>query len=519
MSRRGAFLLAAGLLCGAAVLAQRGSISPGAGAYGDRHRQAPVSAPSALGTCGPAQLGVDRVDLTGWQVWVCGGDGAWHASTGTPGPQGPPGATGATGPQGAAGATGATGATGPAGADGLPRTIQDEGSPLPAEPALDCVGGGVACSDDATNARTLLAVTDPWNNNALGDGRVEFTGGTGLNMIVDNGDFDLELDAANKTIGFESYGGNITMTASGSTGSNGYILLAPTAGLKLNEIAAPACTLAMQDRLVTRSSDHALCYCNGTAYKCFGDPNAEPSGAGNQFVATPNGSSGISALRPIVAADLPTFTASKCLRTDSTGAIVAASGDCASGDTVGGGIGGSSGGTDRAMIIANGGAGATVQGSSAIYDTSGNLTVGGCLKLAGHASGSFPALIASGQELAAGDANCSTGIRRMNAYEFRACGDRDCSGDMFLYGQGVIRINSSSSIDQNISGSGATGHVKIGTSGGISQTDMTTLALTPGAVGTCNSAAKGFLRVAADGSLCSCNGTTWTATPLSGSCI
>lgn len=292
MSRRGAFLLAAGLLCGAAVLAQRGSISPGAGAYGDRHRQAPVSAPSALGTCGSAQLGVDRVDLTGWQVWVCGGDGAWHASTGTPGPQGP---------QGPPGATGATGATGPAGADGLPRTIQDEGSPLPVEPALDCVGGGVACADDPTNSRTLLTVLDPWNNTALGDGRIEFGGGAGLNIIIDSGDFDIELDGAAKTIGLEAYGGNISMTASGNAGNNGYIYMGATAGVRLPEIS-PTCGIGMADRFYARAARHALCYCDGTTEYCSGDASTLSVGtvpAARLPAPTASDLGGVKSLAPI----------------------------------------------------------------------------------------------------------------------------------------------------------------------------------------------------------------------------
>jgi hypothetical protein len=42
--------------------------------------------------------------------------------------------------------------------------------------------------------------------------------------------------------------------------------------------------------------------------------------------------------------------------------------------------------------------------------------------------------------------------------------------------------------------------------------------LTPGPVGSCGSAERGLGRVAADGTWCTCNGTTWTATPASGSC-
>jgi Collagen triple helix repeat (20 copies) len=53
---------------------------------------------------------------------------------------------------------------------------------------------------------------------------------------------------------------------------------------------------------------------------------------------------------------------------------------------------------------------------------------------------------------------------------------------------------------------------------GLGGIHITEVHLIPGAVGTCGSTQKGYLRIAADGSLCLCNGTAWTATPLSGSC-
>lgn len=48
--------------------------------------------------------------------------------------------------------------------------------------------------------------------------------------------------------------------------------------------------------------------------------------------------------------------------------------------------------------------------------------------------------------------------------------------------------------------------------------DVVAIHLLPGSVGSCGAPQKGDLRVAADGTLCSCNGTSWTATPLGGTC-
>lgn len=55
----------------------------------------------------------------------------------------------------------------------------------------------------------------------------------------------------------------------------------------------------------------------------------------NRFLATPNGSTGALSLRAIAAADiLPTVTINRCLRVDSSGNIVVASNDCATGGSV-----------------------------------------------------------------------------------------------------------------------------------------------------------------------------------------
>jgi hypothetical protein len=47
---------------------------------------------------------------------------------------------------------------------------------------------------------------------------------------------------------------------------------------------------------------------------------------------------------------------------------------------------------------------------------------------------------------------------------------------------------------------------------------LTAVQLVPSAGGACNSGRIGRLYVAVDGTFCSCNGTVWTPTPLTGTC-
>ena len=112
--------------------------------------------------------------------------------TGATGPAGPAGATGAQGPAGPAGATGATGATGaqgPAGAagtNGAIAKIQNAGTNLPVEPALNFSGGG--CTDDPTNSRTtctgsggISGLTISTNGTTNGtQSTLNFVSGTGI---------------------------------------------------------------------------------------------------------------------------------------------------------------------------------------------------------------------------------------------------------------------------------------------------------------------------------------------------
>jgi len=99
------------------------------------------------------------------------------------GSQGPAGTTGATGPTGAAGATGPQGA---AGTNGAIAHIQNAGTNLPTEPALNFTGGG--CTDDpgtsstnCTGAGGISGMTIDLNGTSEGtQPTLNFIPGTGI---------------------------------------------------------------------------------------------------------------------------------------------------------------------------------------------------------------------------------------------------------------------------------------------------------------------------------------------------
>jgi len=189
------------------------------GAFGDKHRKAPVADVAHLPSTGNL-IGDDRVTLDNKHVNLWISPGIWvditaEGSQGVPGPQGPQGihgeigpqgiqgdpgpagvqgpqgitgaqgiqgpqgvtgpqgdtgpqgvqgpigVTGATGATGPTGSTGATGSTGPAGSDGIPRTILDEGSPLTQRTDINFIGSGISCIDNSGSIRTDCTISTP----------------------------------------------------------------------------------------------------------------------------------------------------------------------------------------------------------------------------------------------------------------------------------------------------------------------------------------------------------------------
>lgn len=113
---------------------------------------------------------------------------AWNSTTNSWTPQsivGAQGPAGATGPQGAVGATGATGA------NGASARIQNSGTLLPIEPALNFTAGG--CVDDPTNSRTdcagggISGVNIALNGTTQGtQATLNFISGTGIVQSCSN---------------------------------------------------------------------------------------------------------------------------------------------------------------------------------------------------------------------------------------------------------------------------------------------------------------------------------------------
>ena len=220
-----------------------------------------------------------RDNGTSWDSYGSGAAGA-TGPTGPTGPAGPTGAastvagpTGPTGPigptgsSGAAGSTGATGATGPTGPTGTAGAAGTAGATGPTGPT----------GATGTSGNTV------WN-------------GTGApsNTLGANGDFYIDTAADNL------YGPK----ASGAW-PTGVSLVGPTGA------TGPTGPTGPTGATGTAGSAGATGPTGPTgATGATGATGPAPSGAGNQFVGTPNGATGTAGLRSIVQADLPTTSAS-----------------------------------------------------------------------------------------------------------------------------------------------------------------------------------------------------------------
>lgn len=71
-------------------------------------------------------------------------------------------------------------------------TIQDEGSNLPQESVFNCVGAGIACTDDAANFRTLITISGGGGSTPTGTGFTHITAGVqdGAAKLVDTADIN-----------------------------------------------------------------------------------------------------------------------------------------------------------------------------------------------------------------------------------------------------------------------------------------------------------------------------------------
>lgn len=229
-----------------------------------------------LSTALPSTPLLDEVvyctDTKQFLIW----DGTeWVNASGT----GPTGATGATGP---AGSTGATGATGPAGSTGATGATGPAGSTGATGPtgAAGPTGPTGATGSAGTNG------TNGTNGAAGARGSLWYEGSGAPGTISGQANSDLYLNTANGAVyqlqsGAWALLGNITgpTGATGTTGSAGSTgatgptgPTGPTGSTGATGPAGPA-----------------------------------PSGAANLVLATPNGSSGVSSLRAVVAADVPTL--------------------------------------------------------------------------------------------------------------------------------------------------------------------------------------------------------------------
>lgn len=146
----------------------------------------------------------------------------------------------------------------------------------------------------------------------------------------------------------------------------------------------------------------------------------------------------------------------------------------------------------------------TIPGSSVGPD----LDIPGTLSFGHPGNGSYPNLRESGNEL-------TIGARRLYAYEFYACPGADCTSDAWRYSQGGITGASASSSNFSISGTGSTGHIVIGPSGGAKMLRIPPSVNPPFSCGSADS--EGAIYTDSSHALCFCDGTVWVnLTPTSG---
>lgn len=235
-------------------------------------------------------------------------------------------------------------------------------------------------------------------------------------------------------------------------------------------------------------------------------------------------------------------TPSKCARYDADGNLVPSSGDCPSGDTTGsGGVTGPSSSTANSVATYFDTTGSILLNNPGVtIPTPGNLLLSGTIGIGGFDSSH--ATIQSGLDrnqapavrVVRGDQNMNASIM-VNSLGIGGGSPTsttdltvfaDASRNELTFGSGWL-LGFSSSTNPFADADIAITRLQSGwfsidsgrTQNSLGNIKTRTIALTPGSVGSCGSGEKGFLRVAVDGTLCSCNGSTWTPTPLTGSCV
>lgn len=203
------------------------------------------------------------------------------------------------------------------------------------------------------------------------------------------------------------------------------------------------------------------------------------------------------------------------------------------------GLGGASGSVDRGLLVANGTGGSTAQGvgsGNAVFNTTGVFCFGPCdgthpgigyfvnpqtnLVSLGTIRGDGAALLdlVTGAITITDDSG--VGKASIQGYVDPARSEFTFSNS-WLLGWSAGGNNPFANADTSMN-RGKAGQVSVNagrSSDGSGSVKLTTVQYVPTSGVTCNSGAKGLTYVASgDGSFCSCNGTSWTAMPITGTC-
>jgi hypothetical protein len=456
------------------------SAQPGVGgiaatAFGWRTWREPVANAAALPTCNVAATSHARMALDTWKVYVCDGAGAWNTPAG-----GPTNYAASASPAGPAQDLSCTDCIGSTEID--ESTLFGAGDVPAAETdsAHDTAEEVGAVSKQATTP----GIAETGNSNLTGT----VIAGTQLSapkLVTTAAGVDVTAASA--------FGASISIAGGGST--NHVTGLAASATNTLNSTGSGGpigvqsfATVATGVTTTNSEGIDATSFVSGITTSSYG--------ISNQIAALPGGSIGTA------------YGNYSDVLTSGTGAISTAYGYLGKVRSLG--VGGALG-----TVY-----GLALDGWSGIATTSYGLFLGssidiGTTRYAIYSESTAPsvlsgpltvpiAAVTSDLDVFGPSSGTTVGVDGL-----ALALDSSNNAYFWLRESGVMNFGTAGVGRLGLSNAGADFSVAVGTA---------ELALTPGSVGSCGSGQKGHLRVAADGTLCNCNGAVWTGSPASGSC-
>lgn len=433
-----------------------------------------------------SNLGIDGdfyINLLTYDIYGPKTGGAWGSATSLKGLKGDKGDTGNTG---AIGANGSNGTNGTNGTNGINGTTWYAGTIVPS----NATGVNGDLYFRSSTGDVYLKSSGTWSIVANITGPQGAPGTNGINgNNGTNGSNGAPGAAATISVG---------STTTGNSGTSASVSNSGSSSTAVFNFTIPRGDVGAAGVNGTNGTNGS----NG-ASGATGPAGPAPSGAANLILATPDGTSGVSALRTMVTADVPVLP----YLSNASGVTIPAS---------------------NTLQTANLRGGSASAGNFHIYTTS-NATKGLFI---------FDDLFAIAYDSGDGISFLTTGgspefinafgiggpQTRGAAFAFKLF-DNGGKGQLILTSNGHLSFTAGADTNQTqdtIITRNAAGVVSFDTTtdgNGLGTARATAVQFVCGSLGlTCTSGVKGKVYCASDGSLCNCNGTTWTPSPLTGSC-